>query len=299
VNFKSLSNVLTSKVGRQILHLQKHSPTILFAAGVVGVVGTVVLASRATLKLEEIVIDHEVMAGKAEIVRDSQEYPEYTEAAYKKDLVLLYMKTSAKVLKLYAPAIVIGAASIAALSGAHLVLNRRNVGLTAAYAALEKGYQEYRKRVVDQYGDDKDRELRYGLQDKEIVEEDEHGAVVTTVKALSSGEQSIYARFFDELSPSWERNMDYNRLFVQCQQNYANDLFRARGHVFLNEVYAMLGIPHSKEGAVVGWVKGHGDDFIDFGVFRNNEYRGMEFVNGEAPGILLDFNVAGVIYDKI
>ena len=53
MNFQSIKNVVTSKVGRQLLVAQKHSPAVLFAAGVVGVVGTVVLASRATLKLNE------------------------------------------------------------------------------------------------------------------------------------------------------------------------------------------------------------------------------------------------------
>jgi hypothetical protein len=70
--------------------------------------------------------------------------------------------------------------------------------------------------------------------------------------------------------------------------------------VFLNEIHDMLGLERTKAGAVVGWVMGgDGDERIDFGVFKANEYMGQEFVNGNERSILLDFNVDGVIYDKI
>jgi hypothetical protein len=64
----------------------------------------------------------------------------------------------------------------------------------------------------------------------------------------------------------------------------------------------MLGIDRSKAGSVVGWVitkEGTGDNFIDFGVFDGDNPRARDFVNGREGSILLDFNVDGVIYDKI
>ena len=302
MNLQTIKNAVTSRVGRQILTTQKHSPKVLFAAGVVGVVGTVVLAARATLKLEEILDEHAEMSAKAEVVRDSGR-GDYTAKDYQTDMVKLYARTSYKIVKLYGPSIVTGVAAIAALTGAHLVLNRRNVALTAAYAAIDKGFKQYRERVLKEVGPEKEREFRYGLEDRTIVEETEEGAVTKTIKQITKAGGSPYARLFDEInSSSWQQEHSYNQLFLRCQQNYANDLLRARGHVFLNEVYDMLGLQRSKEGAVVGWVLdgGNSDNFVDFGVFDGqNFHEAMRFVNGDEQSIWLDFNVDGVIYDLI
>lgn len=298
MKLKMIANALTSKVGRQLLMTQKHSPTILLAAGVVGMGATIVLASRATLKLEKVVTKHEEGVFTARTLHE-QNREDYTDNDYRRDMVVIHTQYIVGLAKLYAPAVVMGLASVAALTGGHVILNRRNTAVMAAYAALQKGFVEYRKRVVDQYGDEKDQELRHGLVDKDIYEDDEDGGMVRTIKALGEKKGSIYSVFFDERSTSWSRAPHYNQTFLSAQQNYMNNLLQSRGHVFLNEVYDALGLPRTTPGAVVGWVKGQGDNFVDFGVFRGDIYMGQEFVNGNERSILLDFNVDGVIYDKI
>ncbi len=296
MDFKAIANVITRKVSRPILVGQKHSPTLLFGAGVIGVMTTVVLASRATLKLEEILDKTEKNLNTAKTL----ESPDYSEKDRNKDIALVYAQTTVSIVKLYGPAILVGMASIGALSGSHFILNRRNAGLVAAYGVLDKGFKEYRRRVVAEFGPEKDSEFRYATEAHEIVEETEEGPVVKTIRRVGLDGASVYARFFDEYSTSWSKQTEYNQLFIRCQQNYANDLLRARGHVFLNEVYDMLGLARSKEGAVVGWVMGKGgDEYIDFGVFEGDMFSAMRFVNGHQDSVLLDFNVDGVIYDKI
>lgn len=303
----SLKNALTSRVGRQLLTVSKHSPKILFAAGVVGVVGTVIVASRATLKLDQVLETHERAVETAKGLHERQT-DEYTEQDYRKDMLLIHTQFVVKLAKLYGPAIVMGLASIAALTGSHVVLNRRYLGVTAAYAGLDKAYNEYRRRVAAEYGDEKEMEIRLGLSDKEIVVEDENGATTKTIKALVKRDPlglSPYAVFFDEHSTQWKREHGYNQVFLKCQQNWANDLLNGRGHVFLNDIYDMLGLPRTKAGAVVGWLKPDncqddcGDGFIDFGIFRGDLWMAQEFIKGNERSILLDFNVDGVIYDKI
>lgn len=294
MNLSSVKNLITSKAGRQLLVMQKNSPTILFAAGIVGVVGTVVLASKATLRVEEILMDHAVTLEKINTV----ETADYDEDDRRQDKIVLYIQTATRMTKLYAPAVGVGMLAVACLTGSHHILTQRNAGLMAAYTALDKGFRAYRERVVADVGEAKDREYRHGSE-KVTVGENKNGKPVVVDRV--AGEPSIYAKLWGrDYSTSWEPNSDYNMVFLRSQQNYFNDLLQARGHVYLNEVYAGLGLPHTKEGAVVGWIKGQNDDYIDFGIFnRQMQPEHFDFFTGREEAIWLDPNVDGVMYDKI
>ena len=295
---KFLSDAITRGVGRQSLKLQEHAPKLLFGSGVIGMVGSTVLACRSTLKLEALLDETKGDIQAANGIRDLHP-EEYSEQDRQKDLAVIYVRSGAKLAKLYAPAIAVGAVSIAALTKSHSLLEERNTALVAAYVALDKGFKEYRARVVEKYGENQDQEFRYA---SETVVEGEGGKKPKTRTRVNVDEgPSIYARFFDEYSEQWSKEPEYNRLFLKCQQNWANDMLHARGHLFLNEVYRQLGIPHSVAGSVVGWKLGNGgDDYVDFGVFvPDGSDRVRDFVNGREGSILLDFNVDGVIYDKI
>lgn len=302
MKLQSIKNAVTSRIGRRVLLAQKHSPKIMFVAGAVGVVGTVVLAARATLKVEDILDDHHNLKSKAEVELEA-ERDDYTQDDYKRDMVKLYSRTVFRLAKLYGPSVLVGLASVAALTGSHVTLNRRYAGVTAAYAALDKGFREYRERVLKEVGADKEREFRYQMDERTIVEETPEGPVTKTIKQVSpNGLPSVYARIWDEhTSTSWSKEPGYNQLFLRSQQNYMNDLLRARGYVFLNEVLGALGMNHCPEGQLVGWVLNHGgDEFIDFGIFdEHNFHEAMRFVNGDEQSIILDFNVDGIVYDKI
>lgn len=288
-----IPTTISRTVARQVLLAQKNSPTLLFGAGIGGTIGSTVLACRATLKLHEVIDEIEQDTGIAKVL----EHEDYSETDRKKDLTIIYVRGIGKIGKLYAPSIVLSAVSIGALTKSHNILNERNVALTAAYAAVDKAFAQYRERVVDKYGEDQDREFRFESEKAEII--DSEGNRATVVRASPMGENSMYARFFDEYSSSWSKEPEYNLLFLVSQQNWCNDLLRSRGHIFLNEVYDALGLTRSKAGSVVGWTISHDhDNFIDFGVFDHTG-GARDFVNGREGSILLDFNVDGVIYDKI
>lgn len=295
MNLKPITNL----VGRQILQLRKHSPVIMFSVGVAGVIGTVVLASRATLKLEEVLEEAQL---KIEVA-NTLEHDDYSEKDRTRDKILIYIKTGTKVARLYGPAILLGAASIGLLTGAHVVLTKRNGALMAAYTVLDKGFREYRRRVIDKLGPEKDKEFRYGGDEREIIVEGKNGEhKIKVVHDVISGEQSIYARCFDQTCSNWSREQWKNQFFIQCQMNYANQMLHARGHVFLNEVYDLLGMQRTPEGAVVGWIRDNpngGDGYIDFGVFQGDLFEAQRFVRGDNDSIWLDFNVDGVVYKLI
>jgi len=286
------TGALARHFGRVALKLDASSPTLLFGAGVVGVVGSTVLACRATLKLEEVLDEGADNLKKARTL----EHREYSEQDRQNDVRIIKVQTAVKITKLYAPAVGLGVVSIACLTKSHRILTNRNTALMAAYAALEKGFDEYRRRVVEKYGEDEDRYFRYGSEQVDVVRDD---GKTTTVTRVADVVPSVYARFFDPTCTSWSKEPEYNRIFLNCKQNYANDLLRSRGHLFLNEVYRELGFEDSKAGAVVGWILSpNGENYVDFGIFDDNrQFR--EFVNGREGSILLDFNVDGVIYDLI
>lgn len=286
---------VTRSVGRASLVTQKNSPHILFGLGIAGIVTSTVLACRATLKLEknldEIKTDLEAvkMLGADSKTADT----EYHEREYYRDLSYVYGKSTLKFVKLYGPSIAIGAVSVTALATSHVQMTRRNAALTATLAAVTKAYEDYRSRVREAVGESKELALYRDLQDKEIEEDGKK----KLVKVPGPNGGSIYAREFKEGNINFRNSDEYNRIFIQCQQEYANNQLKSKGHIFLNEVYDSLGLERSQAGAVVGWINnGDGDNYVDFGL-----YDGVNQTHLLSIGqtFYLDFNVDGSIWDKI
>lgn len=111
---------------------------------------------------------------------------------------------------------------------------------------------------------------------------------------------SKYAKVFDDRCVGWTKDPRYNMLFLLAQQIYCNEELKSKGHLFLNQVYDVLGIPRTKAGAIVGWVydekNPHGDNFVDFGLIYECN---TDFINGYKNTAILDFNVDGNILNLI
>ena len=301
---------LTRTLNRVGLKLKKHSPEILVVTGVVGTVASAVMACKATTKIDEVLAETKDNIDKTKDYVEKKGFSEkYTEEDYKKDLTIFYAKGGLELVKLYAPSVALGALSITAILAGHNVLRKRNVALAAAYATVEKGFKEYRGRVVERFGEELDRELKYNIKAKEVEETTvdektgEEKVTKKTVNVADPNKYSSYARFFDDGCTGWTKDPEYNLMFLKNQQRYANDLLKSRGHLFLNEVYDMLGIPRTKAGQVVGWIYDeeypNGDNFVDFGIYDLYNEKARDFVNGYERTILLDFNVDGDIMNLI
>jgi len=303
---KTLPDSVVRQIAKASTSVKSNSPHILFAAGVVGFGATVILASRSTLKVGSIIEEHVTTANLIEEVHASEDeaiQADYSENDYRFDKIKLMANTFGNLTKLYLPAIVCGGLTIAAFTGAHIVMNNRITGLAAAYSALDAAYNKYRQRVVEEYGVEKDEEFRYNVVDQEV--KNAEGKKTKEKVVDGNVAPSMYARFFDETNPNWQSDAAINRVFLSHVQNWMNDRLILKGHVMLNEVYDALGIERTAAGAVVGWVLnrhgGSGDDYVDFGIFEDGEwdYSKRLFVNGDEKCVLLDFNVNGVVYDLI
>lgn len=311
MNKVEVVNKMTRMFHMTNLQIKKHSPEILIAAGVVGTVASAVMACKATLKVNEVLepAKHDVEkihAAKENGVTEAGK--EYTEEDSKKDLAIVYVQTGIKLVKLYAPAVILGTLSITGILASHNILRKRNVALAAAYTAVDKGFKEYRGRVVERFGEELDKELRYNIKAKEVEEKvvDENGEEKIEKRIVQVAEPNLgstYARFFDETCMNWTRDAETNLMTLKTVQNYATNKLRSQGFLFLNEVYDMLGIQRSKAGQVVGWIYDendkNGDNYVDFGIFDVHDECKRRFVNGYEHSILLDFNVDGPILEAI
>lgn len=300
----SITNSITRAFHKTGFQIKKHSPEILVTAGIVGGVVSAVMACKATTKLSEVLEEPKKTIDKIhEVVNDPDYKDKYTVEDSKKDLTIVYAQTGLKIIKLYGPAVVLGAASIASILAGHNILRKRNTALAAAYATVDRSFREYRDRVIERFGKDLDKELKYNIKAKEVQETvvDENGNEKTVTKTVNAAQESDYARFFDEACNGWMKDAESNLAFLRLQQNHANDILRSRGHLFLNEVYDMLGIPRTKAGQIVGWIYDEknpvGDNYVDFGIYDLYDERKRAFVNGYERSILLDFNVDGNIWD--
>lgn len=303
-----IMNKMTRTFNRVGLQLKKHSPEILIVAGVAGAVTSAVMACRATTKIDTILDEAKE---KVETIHECVQNPEmaekYTEEDSKKDLALVYVQTGVKLAKLYGPSLILGAASIGCILASHGIVHKRNAALAAAYTAVDNSFKEYRGRVIERFGKDLDRELKYNIKTEEVEEviigEDGKETVVKKTIETAQPGYSGYSIVFDDGNTGWDRDPELTKFFLVQQQNYANDRLKARGHLFLNEVYDMLGAPRTKAGAQVGWIYDEknpiGDNYVDFGMFDIHKPKACDFINGREKVIILDFNVDGVILDHI
>ena len=286
------------------LTVRKHSPEILMVAGVIGTVAGAVMACKETLELEDVL--DECKQEKMELEEQYAMCEQYSEDALKKDQVKLTIKQAAKIVKLYAPSVIMEATSIGVIFASNDIMRKRNASMAAAYATLNSMYKRYRQNVIESYGEEVDKDMRFGVKHEKVTEIDEDGNKVkidarivdldNTALAISD-----YSRFFQSGCRGFDENSGrYNILYLKGIQAMFNNKLIADGYVMLNDVYRELGFDTIPEGWSIGWVYDDenpiGDNYIDFGLYeaRNKNQRA---VNDWEPVILMDFNVDGNLYE--
>lgn len=290
-------------LARASFQFKKHSPEIFVVAGIVGTVASAVMACRATLRVSSVFDE-----AKNDIERiHKNEKDGDMQDNTQKNIVAVYARTGLKIVRLYAPSVVLGALSITSIVTSHGMMKKRNLALASAYTAIDKNFKGYRDRIAERFGDEVEKEIRYNLKDEKIEEtvvDPETGKekkVKKTVKVVSGdlSQYSEYARYFDETSTKYNRVEDLNMSFLSGAQNFLNTKLRANKYVFLDEVYDFLDLPKTKASRAVGWVYDpydpNCDSYIDLRtriVYRKNEEGIIK------PVIMLDPNVDGDILDK-
>ena len=286
------------------LTVRKHSPEILMVAGVIGTVAGAVMACKETLELEDVL--DECKQEKMELEEQYAMCEEYSEDALKKDQVKLTIKQVAKIVKLYAPSVIMEVTSIGVIFASNDIMRKRNASMAAAYATLNSMYKRYRQNVIESYGEEVDKDMRFGVKHEKVTEIDEDGNKVKVDARIVDLDNtalaiSDYSRFFQTGCKGFDASSGrYNLLYLKGIQAMFNNKLIADGYVMLNDVYRELGFDTIPEGWSIGWVYDEanpiGDNYIDFGLYeaRNKNQRA---VNDWEPVILMDFNVDGNLYE--
>lgn len=296
---KHLPERLTRAVGRASLKASKNSPKYLFAAGIVGTVGATVLACRATLKIEDVLLEHE----KTMLDIKTVQHEQYNDQDRQHDKLLLYVQTTVKITKLYGPSIILFGISIACLTKSHKVLTERHAALSAAYAGLDATFGQYRDRVKNELGEEKEEKI---FRDAQTAKRKINGETVKVVHGGGGGSDYVELFSADTTHNFHVGSLEANIQTLRQRENYANDRLRMRGHLFLNEVLEELGFDHSEAGSVVGWLykpddpEHNGQSYVTFGCWGDSDRDSINpLMMNNADGIFLDFNVDGEIHRRL
>lgn len=288
-------NNLTRIGGTVLLTLKKYSPEILVGTGAVAIVASGVMLVKATLKAEPIITS---AASDLDLI----EALDSTEAEKREMSFGVRKSTALSLTRLYAPAVTTGVVGIVCVLGGNHILRQRNIAIAGAYKALEFSYSEYRKRVQGEVGEE--RELQLYRNQQHVMVEDPNGGKKKVRKVVQGdGGYSQYAFLFSpETSSLFDRSApEFNQFKIRSVQNWANDMLRVRGHVFLNEIFDYLGMERSAMGSLVGWVYDAemGDHRVDLGLDDQTNEMAQLFVRGIEPNVWLDPNVDGMIYQEL
>lgn len=281
------------------MKLRKISPELALACGLGCGIAAVVCGCVASRHVDDILDETQ-----AEL-DDLQEYVEEDKIENpKKEAFGIYKKAAWKLVKLYAPTIGLTMASTGLILASHGVLSKRYVGLSSAYSALDAAFKDYRRRVANAIGEERERIIFTDSHtEKNIKFENDNGEIETKkTNSLVSNDHAMspYEFNFNRFtSTEWQPNAEYNEMILRNAERFANLKFNTQGHLFLNEVLDALGMERTPAGAVCGWIKGAGDNDIDFGYWEN--FKKDYSIDSDlcVKNIHLNFNCDGPIWELI
>ena len=306
---QKVCKTVVAKAAPVLRKLYPAAPDIMMTAGIGLTVGGTVVACVKTAK--------HIPAIKDEIIREKEsiEFDQLEDEA-KQQLTGLYLQKAGKIAKVYLLPVAMVGSGVLLTVGAHNVQAKRIALLTTAYNSLFTSFAEYRARVVEREGSDKDMLYLHGEREETVIEQRETKSGKVTekekkVKVFGSGDSyDLYHKCFSiSTSSEWRNDPDYNLQFVKSCERVANQKLKAEGHLFLDEVYKMLGfdLEGFSNAKIVGWIDGDGDTYVDFRIFCPDSPWDVQAINRAAlkgdrhydSEIFLDFNCDGIIIDRI
>lgn len=197
--------------------LNRHSSTLLTITGAAGVIGTTVMAVKATPKALQLI----------------------EEAKEEKGEDLTKFEVVKKTAPVYLPSVLVGASTIACIFGANILNQRKQAALMSAYALLDNSYKEYTGKTKELYGEQADIDIR-----DEIVKDKYLDYECETEK---EGDTKL---FYEDTYGGYFEATDADVLKAEME---VNRLLAFRGYVSINEYFTLLGIKDKYFDYPLGW----------------------------------------------
>ena len=214
--------------------ITKHSPEILTGIGIAGMITTTVLAVKATPKAIRLI----------------------EEAKEEKGEDLTKAETVKTCWKAYIPAAATCVASTACLIGASSVSIRRNAMLATAYKLSETAFSEYKEKVVETIGDEKEKVVREKVSEERIKKNPiTKNEIIMTDYGDTQFYETLSGRYFKSNIEQIKKVVNY------LNKDMLQDMF---GTISLNEFYDELELERIDLGDELGWRVDKGLIEIDF-----------------------------------
>jgi Family of unknown function (DUF6353) len=209
MNFTRIMNVTANL-------LRKNSPAILTAFGVSGTITTTVLAVRSGMEHARILSPHE-------------------------NCTMSRKETAEMVWRVYIPPAVSAGVTIVCIVGAAKASSRRTAAITAAYSISERAFSEYREKVVEVIGKNKEQKVRDAIaQDK--VNNNPPASIIATSEGKVLCCELFTGRYFESDMES-----------LRKAENKINSTALANGEASLSDLYYLLGLPWTTYSSENGW----------------------------------------------
>lgn len=204
--------------------ISDNSSEILLGVGLAGMLTSTVLAVKATPRV------HEILEEEKNIRRLESE-PDMKVI----DVVKLSWKP-------YLPAALSYGASAACILGSYNISTKRNATLLAACKLGETALKEYREKVIEVVGEEKEKEIKSRVNNERINRELPEGNIIITGTGTTLCFDTISGRYF-------QSHIDR----IKKIQNELNHRLLNDSIVSLNEFYHEIGLESTDIGEELGW----------------------------------------------
>lgn len=181
--------------------------------------------------------------------------------------------------------------------------------LSMAFAGLSATFAQYRQRVIEDQGEEKDQEYLLGPQ-LTTVDVLSDGTVIQTTEPVKDvwGKINLppHCIMFDETNPNHEKDAIINRDFLENHLRWLDERLEAEEFLWENDIRRDIGAPLIKSGwtsGIFAWkidpatgdkVRNH----LSFGLEAKNP-AAQRFRDGIEPNIILQLNMEDNIMNNL